>query len=96
VSPEARELGCKQHSLQQPNSPSLKLRRAKGDDLIRRVVFFKNCKPALTNAVKRVKTIDVDENRIAALKAEAKAIKAELEALAAEAFGVRPQLALAA
>jgi hypothetical protein len=61
---------------------------------------FDHSRPARDPAIGGDKTdqkIDVDENRITALKAEAKAIKAELAALAAEAFGARPAyLALAA
>ena len=63
--------------------------------MIRRVLYFKNSKPALIIAVKQIKTIDADEDHITALKAEAKAIKAELAALAAEAakaFTARPSV----
>lgn len=56
--------------------------------MIRREKFFKNCKPALITAVKKIKTINAKPS-IAALKAEKDRILAELDALR----GVQPAFA---
>lgn len=68
--------------------PSLKLRRAKGDALIRRDLLFKNCKPTMIHSRKIGSPIDAN-NRIEALKAERDAILAMLR-------GDQPAFALAA
>lgn len=57
------------------NPTSQTLRRAKGDDLIRREMFFKNCKPTMMHSRKTDQKLNANKS---ALRREADAIRQAL------------------